>query len=96
MGDKLQKCSDRLPCIRLHNGGVLQYEKGRTFAGTDTTNAIFFNLDPDGNGLQGRANFYLYSNGRITTGETKLPDTVITNGVMTSQDVDPAYLSNWN
>jgi hypothetical protein len=91
----LQSCSPQLPCLRLHNGGILQYDAQQTYGGTATTNAIFFNLDPDGEAPNGRVSFYQYANGRIRTGETKLPGTFISGGTLTSQDQDPEYLQDW-
>ena len=39
-GTALQQCSATWVCLKLHNGGVLQYDTGETFAGTASTNGI--------------------------------------------------------
>lgn len=92
----LQPCSKRLQCIMLHNGGILQFDAQQHFGGTASTNAIFFNLDPDGHhGPQGRSSFYQYFDGKLTTGEKKSPGTKTSPTILTSQDTDPEYLRNW-
>ena len=91
----LQPCSNRLPCVKLHNGGILQYDSEQIFGGMNSTNAIFFNFDPDGKGPQGRVSFYQYANGRLTTGENQVSGTIVSAGTMTSQNKDPAYLKAW-
>ncbi len=40
-------CSAAEPCLKLHNGGVLQLRNAQ-FAGTNTTNTLRFFFDPDG------------------------------------------------
>lgn len=94
-GTALQQCSATWVCLKLHNGGVLQYDTGETFAGTASTNGIVMNIDPDGNGTQGRASFSLYANGRLTTGGVSVPTAGGTIG-LTNQTTDPAYIANWN
>lgn len=67
-GTALQQCSSTLPCMTLHTGGVLQYDTAMTLGGTATTNAVYFNLDPDGNGAQGRVTFIQFYTGRLSSG----------------------------
>src|SRR6478609_10019411 len=86
------------PCLKLHNGGYLQYGTGTfgTAAGT-STDAMVFNLDPDGTGSQTHVTFIQFFNGRLSTAQqasgsmtlsaTNNPSTVAT---------DPAYIQNWN
>lgn len=62
-------------CLRLHNGAILRYYEGATdgFGGTASTNALAFNIDPDGvysgttDGPGKSLAFFLYYNGRITS-----------------------------
>jgi len=35
-------------CLKLHNGGMLAYQNLESFSGSNTTNAIYFKVDPDG------------------------------------------------
>lgn len=95
LGAPLQQCSDKLPCLKLHNGGILQYDSEQGFGGSSSTNAIFFNFDPDADGPAGRISFYQFYNGRLTPGEVRGPS-ITKLGTMTSQDKDPVYLQNWN
>jgi prepilin-type N-terminal cleavage/methylation domain-containing protein len=94
-GTALQPCTATLLCLKLHNGGVLQYDTAQTFAGTASTNGVVINMDPDGNGTQGRASFSLYANGRLTTGGVSVP-TAGGSITLTNQTTDPAYIANWN
>lgn len=94
-GTPLQPCSRRLQCLKLHNGGIVQFDTQQTFGGTANTNAIFFNLDPDGHGPEGRVSLYQYFDGGITTGETKRPNTQTSTTTLTSQDEDPKYAPKW-
>ena len=63
-------------CLKLHNGALLYYSVNSSFGGTDTTNALFFRLDPDGKvteaggpafGSGKNLTLWLYYNGRITS-----------------------------
>jgi prepilin-type N-terminal cleavage/methylation domain-containing protein len=96
-GTALQTCSTTLMCMKLHNGAVLQYDTAQTFGSTASPSAVTFNLDPDGNGTQGRITFIQYANGRMTTGANNTPTaTHGAAGTITKQATDPGYLSNWN
>jgi prepilin-type N-terminal cleavage/methylation domain-containing protein len=59
-------------CLHLHNGAILTYFQ-ISFGGTANTNAIYFQVDPDGvaqstaNGPGKAVQFFLYYNGRITS-----------------------------
>ena len=91
-GTALQQCSTTLPCLTLHTGGVLQYDTAMTIGGTSTTNAFYLNLDPDGNGSQGRVTFIQFYNGRLSSGGqggTATPS----GGTITRESTDPAYFS---
>lgn len=95
----LNACSATLRCLKLHNGGILQYDTAMSFGGTSTTNAIYFNLDPDANGTRGRITFCQFYNGRLTTGGADTTNCVVGNvagETLSLQATDPDYLSNWN
>jgi prepilin-type N-terminal cleavage/methylation domain-containing protein len=88
-------CSASL-CLGLHNGGVLQMISGNTFGGTATTNAIYFNLDPDGAGSAGAVTFVQYYNGRLTTYGQRATGTATTgSSPITAITTDPSYITNW-
>jgi len=92
-------CSATVPCLKLHNGGYLQYGTGAFgSAATTTTDAIVFNVDPDGVGTQTAASFIQYYNGRLTTGQqaSSGQTTVLATNNPTSITTDPAYIQNWN
>lgn len=95
-GTALQTCSTTLLCLKLHNGGVLQLDAGQSFGGTGTTNALYFNMDPDGNGQAGRVTFVQYISGRLTTGQNMDAGTTTTGNTITVEPTDPTYLQNWN
>jgi prepilin-type N-terminal cleavage/methylation domain-containing protein len=82
-------------CLQLHNGGVLEFDPTNTFGGSGTTNAVYFNIDPDGAGPLTGATFIQYYNGRLTTAGNALAGTASTNGAVTIA-TDPAYIQNWN
>src|SRR5205823_6464817 len=54
-------------CYNLHNGGVLWFNDVFYFGGTNTTNAIWFNFDPDGSGSAQSLQVFLTYNGYIYT-----------------------------
>lgn len=54
-------------CYRLHNGAVLWFWDLYYFGGTNTTNAIWFNIDPDGSGPTEALQTFLTYDGRIYT-----------------------------
>ena len=94
-GTALQACSSTLVCLKLHNGAILQYDTASTFGGSGAANGIVINLDPDGNGTQGRASFIQYYGGRLTTvGAAGAPTS--SGATITNQTTDPAYIQNWN
>lgn len=92
-------CSGTAPCLKLHNGGVLQYGTANTVGGTSSTNGITFNLDPDSTGTQTPCTFIQYYNGRLTTVEAAGGAGSVTSGAAgaaTSVTTDPTYIVNWN
>jgi len=62
-------------CYDLHNGGLIWFNDAFYFGGTNTTNAIWFNYDPDGSGPADALQMWLTYNGYVYTGQT-LPTTV--------------------
>ncbi|MBL8031854.1 MAG: type II secretion system protein [Candidatus Doudnabacteria bacterium] len=89
-------------CFQLHNGGVLAYTNGNCFGGTDTTNMIYFIIDPDGEysgstaGSGKALNFSLYVNGGIRTRAYVLPSSTSCNTTINPNPaLDPTWL-NWN
>lgn len=96
-GTALQACSATVVCLKLHNGAILQYDTGETFGGTGAANGIVLNLDPDGQGTQGRISFIQFYGGRTTTiGQNGGNPTTGGTATITNQATDPAYLQNWN
>lgn len=45
-----------LTCFRLHNGAMLYYATADYFSGANSTNAVWFNIDPDGKATDGTTN----------------------------------------
>lgn len=93
-GAGIANCVTATPCLRLHNGGVLQYTAANSFGSTHNTAAVYFNLDPDGAGAATAVSFAAYLNGRLTTGTHATDaDSTGEGGVVT---VDPSYIQSWN
>ena len=70
-----------------------------TFGGTNTTNGIWFFIDPDGRVTDGTTNgpgksiqFWLYFNGRITDEGSLAPGTTNANA---PRSANPAYVPSW-
>ena len=91
-GTALQACTATLPCLVLHTGGILQFDTAMTFGGSTTTHAVYFNLDPDGNGSQGRLTFIQFYTGRVSSGGVGGSATP-TGGTLTRENTDPSYFS---
>lgn len=75
-------CSGGYRCLRMHNGSMIFYRHASgSFNGTNTNNAIWFIVDPDGiysgttNGPGKGVQFFLYTNGRIVDSGNILPNT---------------------
>lgn len=89
-------------CIRLHSGAMLRYGKSSSYnmGGTATTNAIWFDIDPDGaysgttNGAGKAIEFWLYHNGRVSTFGNVTSNTCSnTNCVNPTPGYDPPWFS---
>lgn len=93
-------CTATLPCLKLHNGGVIQYDTVQSFGTTSTAgNGIFINVDPDGVGTQTPITFIQYAGGRLTTRGQAGADPTHTGGAagtLATITTDPSYLTNWN
>ncbi|MCE3236123.1 MAG: hypothetical protein K0Q50_2303 [Vampirovibrio sp.] len=92
-------CNSNNNCLRLHNGAVLLYYDTMAFGGTSSTNAIWFNLDPDGkvtDGVNGKSvQIWLYLNGRMTTVGTIEPNSCWNAGCNAAPlpSLDPDWFS---
>ncbi|HEY9745722.1 MAG TPA: type II secretion system protein [Oculatellaceae cyanobacterium] len=96
-GQGTQTCSIQNPCVRLHNGAIIDFRDNNHFGGNATTNAISFHVDPDGQvspaGSNGYAvHFFLYYNGRLTTKGNLLPGTANSGGTHLANPIwDPTW-----
>jgi prepilin-type N-terminal cleavage/methylation domain-containing protein len=93
-GSGLCSTTASVACLKLHNGGILEYNPTNTFNGTTTTNALYFNIDPDGAGSLTAASFVQYYNGRLTTGGAAASSAA--SGGAVTITTDPSYIQNWN
>lgn len=87
-------------CLKLHSGAYLYYRPTGHFDGVNTTNAIWFALDPDGKysgtttGSGKSISFWLYTNGRLKTYGTLEPNTYDDFGLRTANSAyDPPWFS---
>jgi prepilin-type N-terminal cleavage/methylation domain-containing protein len=92
-------CDAGNPCIYLHNGAVLQLYSN-TFAGTASTNMVWFLIDPDssktGSPSGGGLEVALYYNGRVATWPTLTPGSQCSWGTYNpNASGDPPWF-NWN
>ncbi|MBX2860244.1 MAG: type II secretion system GspH family protein [Vampirovibrio sp.] len=93
----LDDCTAPVVCLQLHNGGILAYDSTNTFGGTANTNAVYFNVDPDGDATgAGAATFIQYFNGRLTTGQNILGSTATGVSSVTLVTTDPSWIATWN
>ena len=99
-GSTTSTCSASTVCLTLHNGGKL-FLYNDYFNGTNTTNVIMFQFDPDGINTDGTTNgpgksvkFVLYYNGRLTTRANVLAGSVDNLGSYSpSTTLDPSWFS---
>jgi prepilin-type N-terminal cleavage/methylation domain-containing protein len=88
-------------CLRLHSGAMLRYGRSSAyyFGGSNTTNAIWFDIDPDGaysgttNGSGKAIEFWLYYNGRLSSYAT-INSNTCHNG-STCVNPNSAYDPSW-
>ena len=71
-GSTTRNCTSTYQCIHMHNGSVIQWRNDASFGGTNTTNAVWIHIDPDGVYTDGTTNgpgkavgIFLYYNGRM-------------------------------
>jgi hypothetical protein len=78
------ECWSEQPCVRLHNGAALFYNKTVSFGGTSSLNAIWVQIDPDGvfrdsstsnAGPSKAVHVRLYYDGTLRTLATVIPGT---------------------
>ncbi len=91
--------SNTIKCLRLHNGAVLQFDSAWSFGAASTTNAVYFDVDPDGNVTDGTTNgpgkateFYLFYSGKISSDAQINASICSSQGCFAlSQYTDPPY-----
>jgi prepilin-type N-terminal cleavage/methylation domain-containing protein len=90
-------------CLRLHSGAIMRYGNSIfTIGGTNTTNAIWFSVDPDGtsdgttNGPGKAVEFWIYYSGRLATYGTMSSNTCQSiSGTPTCHNPNPALDPPW-
>jgi prepilin-type N-terminal cleavage/methylation domain-containing protein len=75
-------------CYFLHNGAVMWYNTLFYFAGANTTNAIWFNFDPDGSGPADALQFWLTYDGYVYTVKN-LPTTMTMGYIFSTSTQSP-------
>lgn len=97
-------CNSGWTCVKLHNGGMLNWNTTTQFGGTGSTNAMPVTFDPDGRVTDGTTNgpgksvqFFIYYNGYITSRGYTKPNTVSSTNLYASPvpSDDPPWFS-WN
>ena len=90
-------------CLRMHNGGILQFDTSNVYASTASTQAMTLNFDPDGkvdganqpgSGIQ----MWLYYNGKLRTTGTMDANTCVNGSSCIYSPIpsdDPIWFS-WN
>lgn len=86
------------PCLRLHSGAILALQPNESFGGTNTTNGLWFILDPDGvsNSSVMSVNFLLLYSGRITscgTTHVDIGSSLIGGYSCNTSSLDPSWFS---
>lgn len=91
-------CTATNPCLFMANGSALRYSTTNAFGGTDTTNSMWFYIDPDGSyggttdGPSKSVGIFLYYNGRIIDQGNLLTGTTNSNLGYTA---DPGRVPPW-
>lgn len=75
-------------CYNLHNGSVIWFNDTFNFGSTNSTNAIWFNFDPDGSGPVESLQLWLTYDGKIYT--VKNLPTTMTSGYIFSTSTQAA------
>ncbi|MGE0200735.1 MAG: type II secretion system protein [Candidatus Melainabacteria bacterium] len=88
-------------CLRFVNDGVLYFDPTVSFGGTETTNALWMVVDPDGRycgstNCAGKSmEYFVYYNSRVTTLQNITPGTVSSDATRNPvANADPAW-SPW-
>jgi prepilin-type N-terminal cleavage/methylation domain-containing protein len=93
----LVTCAAPIECLVLHNGAIVQYQTNQSFGGSNSTNYISFNLDPDGVGTTNAGStFLLYYNGRLTTAANKGGADATSGTPLTEIATDRTWIATWN
>jgi len=90
-------CAASRPCLKLHNGGVLQLGLN-SFNGNTTLNVIEFRFDPDGvyTGNQDSIQFELYYDGTLKTrGNAKTNSTHSSATFSGNSSYDPSWFTGF-
>lgn len=83
-------------CLKLHNGGVMQYQTTTRFNGTNNNNFIWFACDPDAS-VETTDNalvIFLYFNGRLSTWHECAPGSTNNNWAV-APCPDPSASPSW-
>lgn len=66
-------------CLRMHNGSIIHFYWGTEFGGNATTNAIWWDVDPDGkvntNGQGKSVTLFMYYDGKLRDSGSIEPNT---------------------
>jgi prepilin-type N-terminal cleavage/methylation domain-containing protein len=101
VGASSDMCMNSTPCVRLHNGGLLEFRDDGPFGVLNSTQVVRFLYDPDGVFVGGTGDhiskgliFLLFSNGRVVTYQN-MPTGTTWNGSTMGAGVDPSWF-DWN
>jgi prepilin-type N-terminal cleavage/methylation domain-containing protein len=103
VGETTQDCFGGNTCVLLHNGAMLRFNNGESFAGTASTNGVWFFVDADGvvtdantTGPGKSVQFWLLYNGRIVTDTDRGVSVTDSSGSWAAcGNCDPPWF-NWN
>lgn len=90
-------CSSSYPCLRLHNGGSLNYLANLSFGGNTTQHAIYFRFEPDSrlNNISALPMLLFYP-GNISTDGSYHAYTCNSGGcTTTTSGADPTWFSGF-
>jgi len=96
-GQGSEGCDASNPCLFMHNGSSIRYG-GYSFGGTNTTNAVYLHIDPDGsysgttNGPGKALSAFIYYNGRLADEGSIASGTAGSNGSYTA---NPGKVPTW-
>jgi len=99
-GQGSEGCDASNPCLFMHNGSSIRYG-GYNFGGTNTTNAVYFHIDPDGsysgttNGPGKAVSVFIYYNGRLADEGNIAAGTAGSNGSYTANSSKVPTWFSW-